>query len=66
MLARDALASVGGFKMLLMVTYAYLFGMRVRFPPVATTMTEQADIDMHCTHSIGGTDANGATPCSDE
>ena len=31
LLARDSLASVDGFKMLLMVTYEYLFGMRVCF-----------------------------------
>ena len=29
LLARDSLASVDGFKMLIMVTYEYLFGMRV-------------------------------------
>ena len=29
LLARDSLASVDGFKMLVMVTYEYLFGMRV-------------------------------------
>ena len=32
---------------------------------VATTMTDQADIDMHCAHSMGGTDAMGAAPCTD-
>ena len=31
LLARDALASVDGFKMLFRVTYEYLFGMRVCF-----------------------------------
>ena len=29
LLARDSLASADGFKMLVMVTYEYLFGMRV-------------------------------------
>ena len=28
-------------------------------------MTEQADIDMHCTHAMGGTDIDGNAPCTD-
>ena len=31
---------------------------------VATTMTTQSDIDMHCAHAIGGTDVNGTSPCN--
>ncbi len=32
---------------------------------VAAQQTEQADIDMHCAHSMGGTDATGGAPCTD-
>lgn len=32
---------------------------------VAAQQTDQADIDMHCAHAIGGTDAMGAAPCTD-
>jgi uncharacterized surface protein with fasciclin (FAS1) repeats len=30
---------------------------------VAASMTEQADIDMHCAHSLGMADMSGTTPC---
>ena len=43
LLARDSLASVEGFKMLVMVTYEYLFGMRVCiFFQIATPMQRAA------------------------
>jgi len=32
---------------------------------VAAGSTEQADIDAHCAHSIGGADAAGNAPCTD-